>query len=125
VQAGREPHDQWVFVDECGTHIALTPLYARSPRGTRAVGKVPRNTGANTTLGVFALSRSSLRRGQNVDDVSSSGLFSSSLTLYLDKVQKVSNDAGGAKGSTAKTLFFCFINGVLFSHHGDALVSRD
>ncbi|GLV59867.1 hypothetical protein KDH_66910 [Dictyobacter sp. S3.2.2.5] len=50
VQARRELHDQWIFVDECGTHIALTPLYARSPRGTRAVGKVPRNTGANTTL---------------------------------------------------------------------------
>ncbi|HEU5380875.1 MAG TPA: IS630 family transposase [Ktedonobacteraceae bacterium] len=50
IQAGREQHDQWVFVDECGTHIALTPLYARSPRGTRAVGKVPRNYGANTTL---------------------------------------------------------------------------
>lgn len=50
VQAGREGHDDWIFVDECGTHIALTPLYARSPRGTRAVGKVPRNTGANTTL---------------------------------------------------------------------------
>jgi transposase len=39
-----------VFVDETGTHIALTPLYARAPRGQRAVGKVPRNTGANTTL---------------------------------------------------------------------------
>jgi len=50
VQAGRERHDDWIFVDECGTHIALTPLYARSPRGTRAVGSVPRNTGSNTTL---------------------------------------------------------------------------
>jgi transposase len=39
-----------VFVDETGTHIALTPLYARAPRGQRAVGKVPRNTGTNTTL---------------------------------------------------------------------------
>lgn len=50
VQAGRERHNEWIFVDECGTHVALTPLYARSPRGTRAVGKVPRNTGTNTTL---------------------------------------------------------------------------
>lgn len=50
VQAGRERHDDWIFVDECGTHVALTPLYARSPRGTRAVGQIPRNTGANTTL---------------------------------------------------------------------------
>jgi transposase len=39
-----------VFVDETGSHIALTPLYARAPKGQRAVGKVRRNTGANTTL---------------------------------------------------------------------------
>jgi hypothetical protein len=55
-------------------------------------------------------------------------LFSSSLTLYLDKVQTVLNDdcfASGIRNSTAKRTIFCFINGVLFSHHGDALVSRD
>ena len=39
-----------VFVDECSSNIALTPLYARAPWGQRAVGKVPRNYGANTTL---------------------------------------------------------------------------
>lgn len=39
-----------MFVDETGTHIALTPLYARAPRGQRAMGYVPRNTGINTTL---------------------------------------------------------------------------
>jgi hypothetical protein len=69
-----------------------------------------------------------LERGQNVHNVAFSGLFSSSLTLYLDKVQTVLNDdcfAGGVKDSTAKRTVFCFINGVLFSHHGDALVSRD
>ena len=50
VQAGREQHDEWVFVDECATHIALTPLYARAPRGVRAGGSVPRNYGKKTTL---------------------------------------------------------------------------
>jgi len=39
-----------VFVDECSSNIALTPLYGRAPRGQRAVGRVPRNYGANTTL---------------------------------------------------------------------------
>jgi len=39
-----------VFVDECSSNSALTPLYARAPRGQRAVGRVPRNYGANTTL---------------------------------------------------------------------------
>lgn len=49
-QARLEPQDDWVFVDECGTHIALTRLYARAPKGERAVGQAPRNTGSNTTL---------------------------------------------------------------------------
>ena len=41
---------QLVVIDECGTHISLTPLYARAPKGKRAYGKVPRNRGKNTTL---------------------------------------------------------------------------
>jgi hypothetical protein len=32
-----------VFVDETGSHIAMTPLSASAPRGQRAIGKVPRN----------------------------------------------------------------------------------
>jgi transposase len=39
-----------VIVDECGSNIALTPLYARAPKGERAHGSVPRNRGKNTTL---------------------------------------------------------------------------
>jgi transposase len=35
--------------DECGSNIALTPLYARAPKGQRAYGRVPRNRGKNTT----------------------------------------------------------------------------
>ena len=41
---------RFVFVDECGTNIALRRLYARAPRGERAFGKVPRNWGKNLTL---------------------------------------------------------------------------
>ncbi len=51
---GRDPR-QLVFVDESGTHTALTRLYARAPHDQRAVGQVPRNHGKNTTL-VAALS---------------------------------------------------------------------
>jgi transposase len=47
---GYVPIHDLVFVDECGSTIALTPLYARAPRGQRAVGAVPRNWGKNTTL---------------------------------------------------------------------------
>ena len=39
-----------VFVDESGSNIALTSLYARAPKGQRALGSVPRNRGKNTTL---------------------------------------------------------------------------
>jgi len=39
-----------VVVDECGSNIALTPLYARAPKGERTHGSVPRNRGENTTL---------------------------------------------------------------------------
>lgn len=38
-----------VFLDECGFNIALTRLYARSPKGKRAYGAVPRNRRANFT----------------------------------------------------------------------------
>lgn len=40
----------FVVVDECGSNIHLTPIYARAPWGRRAYGQVPRNTEKNTTL---------------------------------------------------------------------------
>jgi transposase len=39
-----------VVVDETGSNIGLTPLYARAPQGARAYGSIPRNRGQNTTL---------------------------------------------------------------------------
>jgi hypothetical protein len=39
-----------VVLDECGSHIGLTPVYARAPKGVRVFGRVPRNRGKNTTL---------------------------------------------------------------------------
>lgn len=39
-----------VVVDETGSNIGLTPLYARAPQGERAYGSIPRNRGQNTTL---------------------------------------------------------------------------
>jgi transposase len=41
---------QLVIVDETGSNIGLTPLYAYAPRGERAYGSIPRNYGKNTTL---------------------------------------------------------------------------
>jgi transposase len=47
---------RWVWVDEFGSHTALTRTYARSPRGTRAHGRAPRNRGPNrTTIAALTL----------------------------------------------------------------------
>ena len=48
-----------MFVDECGSHLGLTPTYARAPRGERAIGSAPRNRGPNTTT-IAALTPSGL-----------------------------------------------------------------
>jgi transposase len=42
--------EQFVFVDESGTNIALTRRYGWAPHDQRATGSVPRNQGKNTTL---------------------------------------------------------------------------
>lgn len=39
-----------VFVDEMGTNVSLSPIYAWSRRGERAHAKAPRNWGENVTL---------------------------------------------------------------------------
>ena len=39
-----------IFVDESGLNLALTRLYARAPRGVRAVGSVPQNYGQSLTV---------------------------------------------------------------------------
>jgi transposase len=38
-----------VFVDEVGSHLGLVRMYARAPRGERAVGRAPRNRGRTRT----------------------------------------------------------------------------
>jgi hypothetical protein len=47
--ATRDPA-QFVFVDESGTHAALTRLYGWAPHDQRAIGSAPRNHGQNLTL---------------------------------------------------------------------------
>ncbi len=42
--------ERLIFVDECGTHTSLAPLYGYAPRGQRLYLSVPRNRGKNTTL---------------------------------------------------------------------------
>ena len=39
-----------LFVDECGTHTSLAPVYGYCPKGGRLRLSVPRNRGKNPTL---------------------------------------------------------------------------
>jgi transposase len=48
--AGEVDAESLVFVDEMGTNVSLSPLYAWSRRGKRAFGSAPRNWGKNVTL---------------------------------------------------------------------------
>jgi transposase len=70
-----------VFLDECGTHIAMTPLSARSPRGSRAVGKVPRNSGANMTL-IASLSLQGMGEALILDGAADGAAFE----VYIEQV---------------------------------------
>jgi transposase len=51
---GRERHaiasGRLFFFDESGIHLSMTRAYARSERGERAVGHVPKNWGDSVTL---------------------------------------------------------------------------
>jgi hypothetical protein len=49
VAAEVEP-ERLLFVDECGTHTSLAPIYGYAPRGQRLRLSVPRKRGKNTTL---------------------------------------------------------------------------
>ncbi len=49
VAAVVEP-ERLIFVDECGTHTSLAPIYGYAPRGERLYLSVPRGRGKNTTL---------------------------------------------------------------------------
>jgi transposase len=42
--------ERLVFVDECGTHTSLAPLYGHAPEGERLRLSVPRRRGKNTTM---------------------------------------------------------------------------
>jgi transposase len=49
VAATVEP-ERFIFVDECGTHTSLAPIYGYAPRSERLRLSVPRRRGKNTTL---------------------------------------------------------------------------
>jgi transposase len=49
VAAAVEP-ERLLFVDECGLHTSLAPIYGYAPKGERLRLSLPRSRGKNTTL---------------------------------------------------------------------------
>ena len=80
--ASRLSSGDLVFVDETGSHIAMTPLYAYAPRGQRAVGKVPHNYGAIMTL-IASLSLSGMGPAFILDGATDSLAFE----IYIEQVK--------------------------------------
>jgi transposase len=70
-----------VFVDETGSHIAMTPLYAYAPRGERAIGNVPRNYGAIMTL-IASLSIQGMGEAFILDGAADSAAFE----IYVEQL---------------------------------------
>ncbi len=78
-----------VFVDETGSHTAMTPLYSYAPRGQRAYGKVPRNYGAIMTL-IASLSLSGMGEALILDGAADGATFE----LYVEQILAPSLHAG-------------------------------
>jgi transposase len=75
------PSQDLVFIDETGSHIAMTPLYAYAPRGARAVGKVPRNYGSIMTL-IASLSLTGMGPAFVLDGAAESAAFE----IYVEQI---------------------------------------
>jgi transposase len=84
-----------VFVDESSTNIALTPRYARAPKGERAYGKAPRNWGRNVTL-ISSITLEGMGASMSIEgssDTESFGLYMKNiLTPQLERGQIVLMD---------------------------------
>jgi len=79
--AALDPADL-VFLDETATNCAMTPRYARAPRGTRAYGAVPRNHGQNTTL-IAALSVGGIGAAMALDGAADGPAFVAYVRAFL------------------------------------------
>jgi transposase len=70
-----------VVVDESSTHLGMTPLYARSPRGQRAYAKSRRNYGQNVTL-LTALHLGGMQAPMVIEGATTSAVFQA----YVEQV---------------------------------------
>lgn len=73
---------QFVFLDESSTNVALTPRYARAPKGQRVPGSVPRNYGQSTTL-VAALTPTGITAPMTLPGAMNSDAFAAYVAQVL------------------------------------------
>jgi transposase len=81
VVAGQIDAERLVFVDEMGTDVSLSPLYAWSRKGERAFGSAPRNWGKNVTL-LASITREGLGECLAVEGSTTREVFEA----YLERV---------------------------------------
>ena len=81
---------QLVFVDEMGTNISLSSLYAWAPKGERAHCSVPRNRGANTTV-LSSMSAEGMGPSLTVEGATTALVFEA----YVERVLAPSLRPGG------------------------------
>ena len=72
--------ERLVFVDECSTNVRMVPLYARAPRGERALGKAPKNWKSNVTL-VSSISREGMGASMSIEGSADGEAF----LLYVER----------------------------------------
>ena len=87
--AARVEPERLVFVDECGTHTSLAPIYSYTPRGERLRLSVPRRRGKSTTL-LLSMTLWGMGPSLAVEGATTARLFES----YVQKVLAPSLHAG-------------------------------
>jgi hypothetical protein len=73
--------ERLIFVDECGTHTSLGPIYGYAPRGQRLRLSVPRRRGKNTTL-LSSMTIEGMGASLAVEGATTARIFGT----YVDKV---------------------------------------
>ncbi len=89
MEVSKLPMSQLVSVEECGSTIALTPISARVPKGQRARGSVPRNSGKHIMLNV-ALSLDGLGAAMILEESANAATFET----YVEQILAPSLEAG-------------------------------
>ena len=87
--AARVEPARLLFVDECGTHTSLAPIYGYAPKGERLRLSVPRRRGKNTTL-LASMSLEGMGPSLAVEGATTAVVFEA----YVEKVLAPSLEEG-------------------------------